>query len=120
MIPMADRAQGGPSAKLVVNYDGMVRPEPVWLPNPVYEINRSDEYLPPSGRHYHCRLRQSDEQDSLELNEDGVLREITPATIQPLKILGGSSAIQRSSAIKLAELRRQFVKFVPELLCMQG
>ena len=32
----------------------------------------------------------------------------------------GADAIQRSSAIKLAELRRQFVKFVPELLCMQG
>jgi len=58
-----------------MNYEGMVRPEPMWLPNLGYEINRSDEYLLPPGRRYHCHLRQSDEQDSLELNEDGLLRE---------------------------------------------
>jgi hypothetical protein len=34
--------------------------------------------------------------------------------------MGESSAIQRNSAIELAELLRQFVKFVPELLCMQS
>jgi hypothetical protein len=44
-------------------------------PNSGYEINRADENLPSSGRSYHCHCRQSDEQDSLELNEDGVLLE---------------------------------------------
>lgn len=62
-------------AQVVINNGGLERPLRTWLPNSGYEINRTDENLPSSGRSYHCHCRQSDEPDSLELNGDGVLRE---------------------------------------------